>query len=63
MNTNNSFIFEKKSLYLFSKKGNIIFSENENKNNNDSICNKYEIILSNIVKELSKRKIRIIMKK
>ena len=56
MNTNNSFIFERKSLYLFSKKGNIIFSENENKNNNDSICNKYEIILSNIVKELSKRK-------
>ena len=53
--SNNSFIFEKKSLFLYNKKGNLLFSDPDN-DKSYSIHNNFSTIINNIIVILTKTK-------
>ena len=53
-NNNDSFTFDKKYLFLYSKTGDLLFSDFENKNKDNSNYNKYERILNNLLKNIFK---------
>ena len=53
--SNNSFIFEKKSLFLYNKKGNLLFSD-PNNDKSYSIHNNFSTIINNIIVILNKNK-------
>ena len=53
--TNNSFIFEKKALFLYNKKGILLFSDTEN-DKSYSIHNNFLAIINNIIVKLNKNK-------